>query len=290
MLIPVWSDILSQSTIWCWYRFDQAFYVKASPDADTGFIRHFKSKYHLMLIPVWSDILCHSVILCWYPFDQTFYVTASSHADTRLIRHFTSKHHLMLIPVWSDILCQSTIWYRYPFDQKRKSRIAPLHFSNFSILCKFLILSELLHSSHLSPLVSVVLSVCLSRWDWGFSRIRGNKVQGFTAYRDAWVESLTSILQPTKVLRGQQPRSHWFKSTDRLEIWNTPALDYHLQVAAVVIKQNMYRPLRPCRVTTEAAVRHSVRYGVPSNQGSMSFSSFSSPYHLGCPLRAEAVF
>lgn len=172
-------------------------------------------------------------------------MTEPSDAATRLIRHFVWQHHLMLISVWSDILCHSTVWCSYPFDQTRKSRITPLHFSNFSILCKFLLLSELLHSSHLSPLVSVVLSVCLSQWHWGFSRIRGNKVQGFTAYRDAWVESLTSILQPTKVLCGQQSRSHWFKSTDRLEIWNTPALDHHPQVSAsgqltvVVTKQNM---------------------------------------------------
>ena len=137
-------------------------FVTASSGADTRSIRHFRSQHFLVLIPVWSDILCHSTIWCGYPSDQTFYATAPSDADTRLIGHFMSQHHLMLIPVWSNILCRSTIWCWYPSDQMRKLRIAPLHFSNFSILCQFLILSELLRSSHLSPLVSVVLSVCLS--------------------------------------------------------------------------------------------------------------------------------
>jgi hypothetical protein len=175
------------------------------------------SQHHLMLIPVWSDILCHSTIWCWYPSDETFYVTAPSDADTRLIR----------------LLRHSTIWCWYPSDQTQKSTIAPLHFSNFSILCQFLILSELPRFSHLSPLVSVVLSVCLS------VSVR------LGIFQDSWEQSpgiysvpwrLSGILNKhpaaTKVLCGEQSRSHWFKSTDRFEIWNTPALDHHLQARA----------------------------------------------------------
>jgi len=47
----------------------------------------------------------------------------------------------------------------------------------------------------------------------------------------------------------------------------------------------MYRPLCPFRVTIEAAVRHSVRYEEPRNQGSMSFSS-SLPFRLPSACRS----